>query len=352
MSTIHPVINQVGAWRLHPFGLNIMTTNQSEAFNSVLKRLQQYKEVPVDVMAMSLFRLSQFHMCEIQRGHAGNGNYMLRSGIARVTTDADHADPGSPSSIVDRLIDAAQPPPAAADSTVLTQSDSQATNSHTVSEDESTDLPVATAEMPAGESAALTVRERAAAVVNNGKIELNCKLGVFTVIGTTDPRVVRLFPQASYSCAADAACYHVTAARMSVGLVDEPQARRINLTRLRRNQRKRPDKTAGRKRPRVNDVDVEPAGDVEPGTLRQLQDAVMGSNDDDDDARPATQQTQTTVNSDVCDVCSSVDPPPAGKRPRRTVVDWIGCDQCPRWFHNVCVRVKSIPDRYVCGNCE
>ena len=139
---------------------------------------------------------------------------------------------------------------------------------------------------------------------------------------------------------------------MSVGLVDEPQARRINLTRLRRNQRKRPDKTAGRKRPRVNDVDVEPAGDVEPGTLRQLQDAVMGSNDDDDDARPATQQTQTTVNSDVCDVCSSVDPPPAGKRPRRTVVDWIGCDQCPRWFHNVCVRVKSIPDRYVCGNCE
>jgi len=127
VSTIHPVINQVGAWRLHPFGLNIMTTNQSEAFNSVLKRLQQYKEVPVDVMAMSLFRLSQFHMCEIQRGHAGNGNYMLRSGIARVTTDADHADPGSPSSIVDRLIDAAQPPPAAADSTVLTQSDPQAT---------------------------------------------------------------------------------------------------------------------------------------------------------------------------------------------------------------------------------
>jgi len=45
-------------------------------------------------------------------------------------------------------------------------------------------------------------------------------------------------------------------------------------------------------------------------------------------------------------------PPPAGKRLRRTVVNWIGCEQCPRWFHNVCVRVKSIADRYVCGNCE
>jgi len=72
----------------------------------------------------------------------------------------------------------------------------------------------------------------------------------------------------------------------------------------------------------------------------------------EDNARPATQQTQTTVNSDVCDVCSSADPPPAGKHPRRTVVDWIGCEQRPRWFHNVCIRVKSIPDHYVCGNCE
>jgi len=153
------------------------------------------------VMAMSLFRLSQFHMCEIQRGDAGTGNYMLRSGIARVTTtDADHADPGSPSSIVDRLIDAAHPPPAAVDSTELTQSDPpQATNSNTISEDETTDVPVATAKMPAGE--ALTVRERAAAVINNGKIELYYKLGVFTVIGTSDPQVVRLFPQASCSCA-------------------------------------------------------------------------------------------------------------------------------------------------------
>ena len=110
---------------------------------------------------MSLFRLSQFPMCEIQRRHAGTGNYMLRSGIARVTTDADHADPGSPSSIVDRLIVAAHPPPAAIDSTELTQSDPpQATNSNTISEDETTDVPVATAKMPAREAAALTVHER------------------------------------------------------------------------------------------------------------------------------------------------------------------------------------------------
>ena len=81
------------------------------------------------------------------------------------------------------------------------------------------------------ESAAMTVRERAAAVIKAGKIDLNCKLGVFTVIGTLEPQVVRLFPQTCL-CSVQSACYHVTGACMSVGvgLADEPQSRRINLT--------------------------------------------------------------------------------------------------------------------------
>ena len=36
------------------------------------------------------------------------------------------------------------------------------------------------------EAAAMTVRERAAAVTNAGKIDLNCKLGVFTVVRSRD----------------------------------------------------------------------------------------------------------------------------------------------------------------------
>ena len=87
------------------------------------------------------------------------------------------------------------------------------------------------------ESAALTVNERAAAVINAGKIDLNCKLGVFTVIGTSEPQVVRLFPETCL-CSTQSACYHVTAACMSVGLADEPQSRRINLMHLPRQQRK------------------------------------------------------------------------------------------------------------------
>jgi len=38
------------------------------------------------------------------------------------------------------------------------------------------------------EVAAMTVRECAAAVINAGKIDLNCKLGVFKVVGTSEHR--------------------------------------------------------------------------------------------------------------------------------------------------------------------
>ena len=156
--------------------------------------------------------------------------------------------------------------------------------------------------------------------------------------------MVRLFPQTTCSCSWQSACYHVTAARISVGLADEPQSRRIYLTHLPRQQRKRPDKTAGRKRPRVNDVDVEPAGDIEPQSLRQLQTAVSvassSQDNNDNNTSEATQDTQLCTDVCECDVCGSYDSPPCGKPARRTVVNWIGCDQCPCWFHNICLRVK------------
>jgi len=82
----------------------------------------------------------------------------------------------------------------------------------------------ATNALDSTEAAAMTVGERAAAVINAGKIDLNCKLGVFMVVGTSEPRVVRLFPQTTCSCSGQSACYHVTVAGMSVGLADEPQS--------------------------------------------------------------------------------------------------------------------------------
>jgi len=66
INTVHSRIDKLGAWKLRAHGLESLTTNQSEGFNTVLKRLNDWKEVPVDIMALSLFRLSTFHTTEIK----------------------------------------------------------------------------------------------------------------------------------------------------------------------------------------------------------------------------------------------------------------------------------------------
>lgn len=48
-----------------------ITSNQSEGFNSVLKRLQSHQEAPVDLVVLSLYYLQTYYFNEAQRGLAG-----------------------------------------------------------------------------------------------------------------------------------------------------------------------------------------------------------------------------------------------------------------------------------------
>lgn len=48
-----------------------VTNNQSEAINSVLKRLQNRREAPIDMVVLSLYHLQTFYYNEAQRGLAG-----------------------------------------------------------------------------------------------------------------------------------------------------------------------------------------------------------------------------------------------------------------------------------------
>ena len=49
----------------HPF--TGVTNNQSESFNSTLKRLQRCREVPVDSIVLTLYHLQAYYHNEIQR---------------------------------------------------------------------------------------------------------------------------------------------------------------------------------------------------------------------------------------------------------------------------------------------
>ena len=53
-----------------------ITTNQSESFNATIKRLQRWREVPVDSIVLALYKLQVYFHNEIQRGLAGTVSFI------------------------------------------------------------------------------------------------------------------------------------------------------------------------------------------------------------------------------------------------------------------------------------
>ena len=105
MSNIHVAISKLGLWELQRFNLDQSTTNQSESFNLMLKRLHDWKEAPIDAMALSLLRLADFQLIEIKRGYSGLGNFVLREGLipTQWVPPTSHSITYSPEEIVDRI---------------------------------------------------------------------------------------------------------------------------------------------------------------------------------------------------------------------------------------------------------
>jgi len=60
-------------WKLRKMGIpdpeNRLTNNPSESMNAILRSLQQWKQVPLDVICVSLFHLSCYYECKIIRAH-------------------------------------------------------------------------------------------------------------------------------------------------------------------------------------------------------------------------------------------------------------------------------------------
>ena len=98
-------------------------------------------------------------------------------------------------------------------------------------------------------------------VIENGQISHSAKLGVFTIVGTTEKaHAVRLFPKETCTCPSTESCYHIIAAKLSIGMNVQTNKHtpRVNLSGLRRNARPKKDKTSDRKRPRVGDYTPAP----------------------------------------------------------------------------------------------
>ena len=249
---------------LEPLGLydpySGITNNASESMNNMIKELQKWKEGPVDVAALCFYQLQNYFFAEIRRGFARIGSYRLNSDYkSYACLPEDILIPqgvSHPTEIVQKIKESENNKPF--DKGPLLDV-SESNNNETISSFPG--LPNATSvddrqrnEGQRPSAAGFSQRALAEAVIREGRICHVANMGSFMVKGSCGERyAISLFPKERCQCPSTGQCYHIIAAKMSIGMPDVAGKRVINLTQLKRNSRKRLDKEGGRKRPRTND---------------------------------------------------------------------------------------------------
>ena len=212
----------------HP--VNGITTNASEGFNYLLKDFQNWKEVPVDSLVMSLKMLQGYYMEESRRGKAGLGSFTLKARYAEFTTNVDEFQSKllvcHPRDIVSSIRNKEYKP---MDDRIFNDLQTEfSSNSRII---------------------------RAKELVQSDRIVFSPRLGIFTVLDNNAYHTVRLFPSALCSCPVKKNCLHVLGVKLGLGLdINMELSENKNLGVIRKNVRQTRQK-AGRKRPRQGDID-------------------------------------------------------------------------------------------------
>ncbi len=251
-NNITPDIHAIARWAIEPYRIynpfSGITNNQSESLNFVIKQLQEWKESPLDCMALSLYHLQNYYLMEIHRGQHELGSYHIHSQYSNLTVlPIPDFIVYSPENIVERV-----------------KGNLDALMSKAKTSTEEVELP---------NTKNLSQKERARRIIEENKISYDSKLHTFTVLGSEDrPYALKLFPKATCTCPSTSECYHLLAAKMYLGMEDTVKQQKLNLTQLRRNARKRKEKKSGRKAPRIGDCEVQPAPDATTKQGKELKD--------------------------------------------------------------------------------
>ena len=262
MDYIEPDIALVARWGIEPLGIynpySDVTNNQAEGLNYVLKQLQQWREAPIDCMVLALHHLHSYYLIEIARGQNGMGNYHLHPQFVDIidTVPFPSSPIYSPEEIVSRIRGQ------------LTKSTPYTEGSSIPSIETGTTTNMEKPQLSSQSGGQLSQRDRAMRVIADNRISMDSKLHTFTVLGSERPHVVTLFPKETCSCPSTSSCYHILAAKMSIGFdyYQQSPKQKLNLTQLRRNARSTGKKRSGRKRPRPGDCDIFPAPDSKKST--------------------------------------------------------------------------------------
>lgn len=224
-----------------------ITNNVVESMNVVVKRLMEWKEVPIDSVVLSLNFLQNFYHNELVRGFCGVGNFKLKQRHKSAALERDDIEMPSEIYQPDQIVEIVKGHMTEEETEFDTQSDESDTE-ETAKRDEPT-----------------SQRGLAMATLKKKKILHVPEASAFIVEGSKgDKYTVQLFPTETCQCPSLGTCYHIMAAKMSIGQIELNEKKVANLTLLRKNNRKRPDKKAGKKRPRPCDekeISVIPAPD-------------------------------------------------------------------------------------------
>lgn len=224
--------------------LSGITNNICESLNATIKRLMSWKEAPIDAMILSLYYLQGFFKYEILRGKCGLGQFNLKDIHKNCQVDRDIVefpnDVITPTEIIDRVKGNIQE-----SIQQLTKDEATCQNQETPEENDQ-------------KSTSTTQRSLALSAIRDNKVHLHTSAKSFVVEGTKgDKYAVTLHPKESCQCGALGTCWHIIAAKLSIGDEDGKEKKVYNLTQLRRNHRKKPNKKAGKKKPRPCDDDFE-----------------------------------------------------------------------------------------------
>ena len=218
--------------------------------------MQDWKEVKCDAIVLSLYKLQNYYFTEILRGFCDLGNFQLKDefiGAKRNPRDVEFPAYINPDEIVDKirhdLINFDNPLFSIA-SNEISEIEEKSLETSKISKLEKPYVPC-------------TQQHQAMSVIEEKRITHVPKNNAFIIVGT-DPQKIyltKLFPKESCTCPATNTCYHILAARKSIGINILPAKKHVNLSLLMRKSRKRNDKKSGRKKPRPQDYDVVPASD-------------------------------------------------------------------------------------------
>ena len=250
------ILRHSGKWVLDEVGIcrskNGITNNLSEGINSLLKKLANWPGIPTDAVVTALYFLQRYKYNEILRGRLQVGDFQMKEiHLDQALEPSEVNMPNSvctPEQIVDLIKAGNLEVPFGEDNKDGPQSPDPITRNATRIEDVSV-------QATDNERQYKPQRPFAIDVIKNKRIWQVPECGSWIVKGSKDDKyAVTLFPVEKCSCSALGNCYHIQAAKMSIGQIEDSGKRILNMSRIRSASKKRQNKRAGNKKPRPIDI--------------------------------------------------------------------------------------------------